>query len=98
MRAYNVNIMALHNGKEVHFMEVIAFPLQPLGRSGSVNKVDREAGAVEQIRIKYPQLQNIRATGSKHIASDSSKEPYLPLWSEHTIPNDSRAPYLPFPS
>ena len=83
MRAYNVKIVANLKGKEVHFVEVIAFPLQSLSLSGAVNEEDREAGAIEQVKIKYPQLENVHAEGSRHVSSDDSGK----HWND----------YLPFP-
>jgi len=70
MRAYNVQIVANLNGREIRFVEVIAFPLQSTSSSGCVDERDREAGAIEQVRIKYPQLQNVRAEWSRHVSND----------------------------
>jgi len=51
--------------------------------SGAVNEEDREAGAIEQVKIKYPQLENVRAEGSRHVSGDDSGK----HWND----------YLPFP-
>ena len=70
MRAYNVQIVAMRNGQEIRFVEVIAFPLQSTDRSGCVTEGAREAGAIEQARIKYPELTDIRADWSRHVSDD----------------------------
>ena len=83
MRAYNVNIVAVDEEKEVRFVEVIAFPLQALDRSGCVNERNREAGAIAQVKIKYPDLRDVRAEGSRHVSSDDFLVNYLPFPKEH---------------
>lgn len=80
MRMYKVRISALHDGKAVEFMEIIAFPFHP--REGCpVPEEDREEGAVQQVKLKYPNLLMVRAVGSIRTGYNDREEGevYLPF-------------------
>jgi len=103
MRAYNVKIIALHNGREVQFVEVVTFPLNPLDKTGCVTESVREAGAVEQVKIRWPELKDVRSNGSRHVSSNPNdpveaefrrgiipfREPYNwpSRWKKKLLPN-----------
>ena len=75
MRAYNVRIVAeTPTGTTVRFVEVIAFPTHATTVDGAVREPVREAGAIEQVRIKNPLLRNIRAEGSIHVSRSDRQE------------------------
>lgn len=90
MRAYNVQIVADLDGKEVRFVEVIAFPLESTGLHGCVKEEDREDGAIQQVMIKYPQLSNIRVEWSRHVSSDMfDKEKARPYYIPFSVPRSN---------